>query len=108
MIGYALMPHRITVSSVEVSFTDDSKGGMEIVPASCASSPPGAPNNGAAYQLNNGVSNAEVNTQGYNFCVTNSGGPSYFVPASSGNEVGSFYNAVNDGSLPGVSQSANQ
>ena len=50
IVGYALIPDAAPVKPVEVSFTDGSAGGTEIVPASCASAPPIAPNNGSAYQ----------------------------------------------------------
>lgn len=115
--------------SPEVGFTDTAPDGLAILPASGASSPcpatlPSTDGSGAggyyanAYRLANAVSQAMVdnnyNTSGINdkygsnsivFCITNGGSYYYFVPASTTNEINSFYNAAQAG-LPGVTVSA--
>ncbi len=110
LIAYALTGTRATVRSVEVSFTDSSKSGMQIVPASCASAPPADTGdaNGTGYKIPSGTSNAKiVDPEGATgtmvsvveyFCVTNSGGPTYFLPAHTNTEIKFFLNAV-----PGLS-----
>jgi len=93
--------------STEVKFTDASSGGLSIMPASCPSNPdydpghdtcvipcptplPGAPSNSAGYKADtqSGGLRAARNTSP--ICVTNSSSNSYFVPASTTNEINLF------------------
>ena len=62
----------------------------------CGSPPPsGKGGNTLAFDVQgaNITSNATINSNGYNFCITNSGGNDYFVPARTAGELGSFYDA---------------
>jgi hypothetical protein len=70
-------------------------------PPGCNPPPPTAINNGLGYQVSSGVYQSQIDNYGYTFCITNSGGPSYFVPAGSASEMGSFWATLNHG-LPGL------
>lgn len=91
--------------SVEVTFSDALRSGMLIVPASCASAPPLAPNNDYGLQVPSGATNREINRLDINFCITNTGGPTYFVPLYSKAELQDFYNATSH--LPGITTTPN-
>jgi hypothetical protein len=91
----------IPFKSSEVAFSDAVKGGILVVPASCSSPPPIAPRNLDGLQVANGINNREVDRVGINFCVTNTGGPTYFVPVYTEVELDDFYNASTQG-LPGI------
>lgn len=80
-------------ASVEVQFSDISKSGLSIVPASCPSAPPPASPDGGGYTLGSGTSGAWIARHGYDFCVSNGSGSTYFVPANTGGELGAFYNS---------------
>jgi hypothetical protein len=100
ILAYVLVPRAAPVKSVEVSFTDTSAGGMEIVPASCASAPPPGSGDGHGYQVPT-VSGAEIYNQYSYFCITNTSGNTYFVPANTAAEINSFLSV--EGGLPGLS-----
>jgi hypothetical protein len=58
--------------------------------------------------LNGGLSGGTIqlttsDQNPYYFCVTNTGSNSYYLPTRTGTEVNAFRNAVNSGSLPGLS-----
>jgi hypothetical protein len=92
--------------SPEVRFADASRKGLAIVPASgqsCAGYLPTTADAGG-YVLSAGATQEQITKNGYNFCVTNSGGSWYFVPAATANELSSFVNAIPN--LNGVSQQA--
>jgi hypothetical protein len=58
------------------------------------SPPPPSTGDGNWYVLAAPTGNAQVNRNGYEFCVNNSGGFNYFLPAKTGTEIGAFLNAV--------------
>jgi hypothetical protein len=93
--------------SAEVAFSDVLKGGMLVVPASCASAPPLAPGNDNGLQVPSGTYNGEINRLDINFCITNTGGPTYFIPLYTKAELQAFYNAAVVTGLPGVTTGAN-
>ena len=100
---FALNSSMAPMRSVEVSFTDSSKSGMQIVPASCASPPPPTSGDTYGHIVAPGTSNGRIgDVTGKYFCVTNSGSPTYFVPTKTDAEAHAFFIAVP--SLPGLSK----
>ena len=94
-------------ASPEVKFTDASKSGLAIVPASGASFPYcyyslGTSGDGGGFNLLANISNYYVSAAGLTFCVSNSSGNEYFIPARTTAELQSFINAVSQ--LSGVSE----
>lgn len=49
---------------------------------------------GLGHKILSGLVDNRVDRSGYRFCVSNSGGTSYFLPAKTSNEIQSFLNAV--------------
>lgn len=96
--------------SSEVYFSDVSPRGMQILPASCSSSPSSYHGNLTATSDGKGYTSSSGQTeygatkafgfQSYYVCVTNSSGASYFVPANTAAELQSFINKGS--SIPGV------
>ena len=101
IVAYALLPAAKSVKSVEVSFTDASKSGLEIMPASCASGVPPYSGDNKGYVISPGASNNEINSNGDYFCVSNTSGNTYYIPANTKAEIDAFLNKA--ASLPGVS-----
>lgn len=93
-------------NSVEVKFADIAPSGLKILPASCDSPLPTAPGNGSGFEVPNGTNNQAIEAF-VAFCVTNNGGPTYFIPANSTNEVLDFYNDASNNGLSGVTVSPN-
>lgn len=93
----------------EARFIDLSPSGLQIVPASCASSPSlfhlqlPPTFDGKGFYVQPGWSEAGANAAnaGMYVCVTNSSSNTYFIPANSAAELQSFKN-VGNGTLPGI------
>lgn len=92
--------------SVEVSFTDPSASGLAIVPASCPSGAPAVSGDGNGYVVPSGTNGAYIAPQGSDFCLTNSGGPTYFIPFHTQTEIVHAYNAITGGLVPNVTVTA--
>lgn len=91
-------------SSVEVAFSDPSKSGLRIVPASCPSAPLATTPDGGGYVLPPYRVGAQIQIHGYNFCISNSSGNTYFIPTRTAGEFSTF--VANMGGAPGVYQRA--
>lgn len=98
VLGMIKSPTHSPLVLTEAQFTDPSPAGMKIVPASCASSPNyyhgslNATTDNLGYILTPGVSEFggyARDTSAY-FCVSNSSGNTYFIPAKTQSEVNSF------------------
>jgi len=70
----------------------------------CSSPPPAAPGSTGGYSLSAGYQHGLINLFSYNFCVSNTGSNTYFIPTKTATELQSFYNAIPR--LTGVSQYA--
>ncbi len=93
--------------SSEVEFTDTSRGGFAIVPASCSSAPPPSSGDGGGYTVPNGTRRAEISRHGYIYCVTNYTGNTIFIPANTASELSTFFSvAPGIGGMEVVQQSA--
>ena len=55
------------------------------------------------YKAYSGINDQHIDASGANICVTNSGGNHYFIPAKTPQEIQSFQNAANAGTVPGAS-----
>lgn len=105
-IGIFDLAPRVAFDSHEVRFTDASKSGLHIMPASCSSSPNYYHTFLTLTDDDKGLISATGETeygatmQGIHVCVTNSSGASYFIPANTAAEVNSFKNRST--SIPGV------
>ncbi len=87
-------PTQVAFHSSEVNFTDTSRGGFAIVPASCPSAPPPTTGDGGGYVIPNGTYRAEVSRHGYTYCVTNYTGNTVFVPANTASELSTFFSVA--------------
>jgi hypothetical protein len=97
----SLFHGRSALRSPELGFSDPSKdSGLQIVPASCASgvNAPTSPD-GNGYIIYSGASDQWVYKNGYDYCVTNSSGNTYFLPALTASEMSYFFTYL----PPGVS-----
>lgn len=92
-------PKKNFVSS-EIHFADPTTGGLQIMPASCASAAPSAAANGYGYWLSPGAVGQSVIRNGVQFCISNNSGNTYFIPAASAYEMNLFRSR--EGALPGV------
>lgn len=101
VIGLFDMPQRAAFDSHEVRFTDSSRGGLAIMPASCASNPGYYHSNltvqGAGYSIASGQSEYGAHKNGLYLCVTNTSGVTYFIPANNAVEMNSFRSAASGG-----------
>lgn len=91
-------PTQVAFHSSEVNFTDTSRGGFAIVPASCPSAPPPTSGDGGGYIISPGMRRVEINRHGYLYCVTNHNSYPLFVPANTASELSTFLSAG-----PGIS-----
>ena len=101
-------PSTGSLNPTEAKFTDASKSGLAIVPASGASNPcPNAIgyaiNNTSGYFLQTQLYTAWIYKVGLEFCVNNNDlSQNYFIPASSTAELQSFYKAGVANQIPNV------
>ena len=92
---------RTPIASAETRIVEYSPSGMRLVPASCESSPfnyhlaPPPSGDGRGFSVpSNGLSYGAV-LFGYTFCIQNTSGATYFVPANSASELVNFWTGPN-------------
>ncbi len=94
----SITPRHGAFISSELLFTDPSKRGLQIMPASCASNPMyfhyALPVSGDAkgFWSYNGTTEVGALSNGLYVCVTNTSGAGYFIPANTAAEIQAFKN----------------
>ncbi len=91
-------PRHAAFESSELKFTDLSRQGLHIMPASCASNPMyfhfplPVSTDAKGFWSYNGTTEVGALSNGLYVCVTNTTGSGYFIPANTAAEIQAFKN----------------